>query len=736
MENRISALENDMGYMKSTMKTLIEKIHSHSIAIGELGKQMGKKVHEPAGEESEQMQQQCVVMSELRKRIDQMILPQREEVQKVRIEIGDDSKMEKLQVKYAEKEIDSGSPQNSSELSVQKLTATHIVKPSVTKNHTTVVDVIKENNGGLKGCENESVLEVMNNAGKVMSSNELQPKLTPKPEKVVEIVTETKEVIEVKRGKNQVIVFEPIPTPELRVLEASIKTLLEPKPPDLLSPELLQSESWDSDQLAMTLPRRSPLPPEPPDVARDAVLLPSPKPPEASHTGSRGVRFTTAEGGKVLEVKGEIEGKLSNTSVIHVLTLIGELIASLNLIIIGHIDHNIISLLEKKFTIWAEEILREKAQFNNNIRPMDKEYKLLDILIQLQWFLIVNPIQFQMVHNFVELFPRDIEIRVEGQKVIIFSEYASLLGNCARRQVKGFIVKLEVDIHDREVIEIFNTYFMCVNWTFLFEIFYKREGWNLIASGDAYSDVCQWLEREKVSPKSTICFLEQQGLQREFIGALKWLSVRKGNYNFAIVLIMKNLEKLREYLLGLKAEKYTRVIIIIHHMMQPSLDRYNKGEEINVCSLRSLVDKIELLSTALVETLAQFAWIEMLMQSWNLGRMKMKVAVVLGIMCRHAFIQWDPGELNFLIATTTNDYCLGDLLIFHGWFNFVFDRGKFDGCKISTLRTRLFEGVGIDENMDQILDYVNNGPKPRLWRVYERKKGSKEKKENNMINSE
>jgi hypothetical protein len=35
-----------------------------------------------------------------------MLLPQREEVQKASIEIGDDSKMEKLQVGYAEKEID------------------------------------------------------------------------------------------------------------------------------------------------------------------------------------------------------------------------------------------------------------------------------------------------------------------------------------------------------------------------------------------------------------------------------------------------------------------------------------------------------------------------------------------------------------------------------------------------------------------------------------------------------
>jgi seryl-tRNA synthetase len=135
MENRISALENDMVDLKSMMKTLIEEINSQSIAIGELGKQMGKKVYEPAGEESEQMQQQCVVLSELRKRINQLLLPQREEVQKVKIEIGDDSKMEKLQVKYAEKEMDSGSPENSSEQLDRKFPATTTVTPSVTKNH-------------------------------------------------------------------------------------------------------------------------------------------------------------------------------------------------------------------------------------------------------------------------------------------------------------------------------------------------------------------------------------------------------------------------------------------------------------------------------------------------------------------------------------------------------------------------------------------------------------------------
>ncbi|PNX77383.1 hypothetical protein L195_g033348 [Trifolium pratense] len=112
----------------------------------------------------------------------------------------------------------------------------------------------------------------------------------------------------------------------------------------------------------------------------------------------------------------------------------------------------------------------------------------------------------------------------------------------------------------------------------------------------------------------------------------------------AVFLIKNHLETLREYMLVLEVEEYTRVVIIIHHMIQPSVDRYNNGKEINVCLWSSLVDRNDLLPTALIE---------MLMQSWNLEGMK--VGFVLGNMGR-----WDPGELNILIATTTNGYCLGD----------------------------------------------------------------------------
>jgi pentatricopeptide repeat protein len=95
------------------------------------------------------------------------------------------------------------------------------------------------------------------------------------------------------------------------------------------------------------------------------------------------------------------------------------------------------------------------------------------------------------------------------------------------------------------------------------------------------------------------------------------------------------------------------------------------GKEVNGCSLRFLVDRSDLFSTALVETLMQF---------WNtvMGRSEgMKTRLVFGMMPLHAFIQWDPGELDFPIATTSSNYCWSGLLIFHGLLNFVFDRGKF-----------------------------------------------------------
>ncbi|CAJ2650789.1 unnamed protein product [Trifolium pratense] len=82
--------------------------------------------------------------------------------------------------------------------------------------------------------------------------------------------------------------------------------------------------------------------------------------------------------------------------------------------------------------------------------------------------------------------------------------------------------------------------------------------------------------------------------------------------------------------------------------------------------------------------------------------------------------QWDPGKFNVFLSKAAYEFCWRIVFISHGacihivvepydlalwntviWglLNFVFDRGKLDGCKISTLRTRLFEGVGIDRDL-------------------------------------
>jgi hypothetical protein len=44
MENRVVVLEDQMGDVKSMLKTLIEKIHTQSVSINDLSKQIGKKV--------------------------------------------------------------------------------------------------------------------------------------------------------------------------------------------------------------------------------------------------------------------------------------------------------------------------------------------------------------------------------------------------------------------------------------------------------------------------------------------------------------------------------------------------------------------------------------------------------------------------------------------------------------------------------------------------------------------
>ncbi|WJX23027.1 hypothetical protein P8452_12306 [Trifolium repens] len=97
---------------------------------------------------------------------------------------------------------------------------------------------------------------------------------------------------------------------------------------------------------------------------------------------------------------------------------------------------------------------------------------------------------------------------------------------------------LAIVLVDRECQEMDIT-FVCASLSIFLCGIGSLEGWNLIACNVACSVVYQWMEREKVSPKSIIWNswideFAQQGLQREFIYALKWLLVMKGNYGFQV----------------------------------------------------------------------------------------------------------------------------------------------------------------------------------------------------------
>ncbi|PNX59750.1 hypothetical protein L195_g051578 [Trifolium pratense] len=110
MDDRMGVLKTPMLNVTPTLQELTQQMQQHG----------------------QQMQQQSLVLSELIKRIGPKSPPRIEEIQKVNTEIGDDSMTQKLQVKYAEKTIDSRMLTNSSE------------RPSIVKNHTVGVAVVRK----------------------------------------------------------------------------------------------------------------------------------------------------------------------------------------------------------------------------------------------------------------------------------------------------------------------------------------------------------------------------------------------------------------------------------------------------------------------------------------------------------------------------------------------------------------------------------------------------------------
>ncbi|MCH82011.1 GPI-anchored wall transfer protein [Trifolium medium] len=130
-----------------------------------------------------------------------------------------------------------------------------------------------------------------------------------------------------------------------------------------------------------------------------------------------------------------------------------------------------------------------------------------------------------------------------------------------------------------------------------------------------------------------------------------------------IFLIIKNhLETLREYLLFLRTENM--VVLESIGMVKPL------AQGILVESFKYGMVIFDAIVVPCEEVFLSF--LLPLFDSLVLSKRN-----VMYRMSVRAFRQWDPGELNFPMATGTCDCCWNYLIIFCGLFNFIFDRGKF-----------------------------------------------------------
>ncbi|GAU39925.1 hypothetical protein TSUD_05170 [Trifolium subterraneum] len=132
---------------------------------------------------------------------------------------------EKLQVKYAEKAIDSGSLKNSSEQLDLKFPAPITTAPSIMKNHTVVVEGIEEINDESKDDEVEAVIKASIDDGEEKArfkqiDSGSETSVTAMSE-VLEAVNSDVKIIEVHRGREKVALEPPAKPPdtELKVVE-------------------------------------------------------------------------------------------------------------------------------------------------------------------------------------------------------------------------------------------------------------------------------------------------------------------------------------------------------------------------------------------------------------------------------------------------------------------------------------------------------------------------------------
>ncbi|XP_058780266.1 uncharacterized protein LOC131653932 [Vicia villosa] len=674
------------------------------------------------------------------------------------------------------------------------------------ENHDYVLNKTAESNSMPKGAENQSVLDVMNNTGEITSCNELRPRLTPQSEKIAEMVTEKKEVNEVQRGKNQVFVFKPPLSPEPTDLGSPIKTLLEPKPPELLPLELSPSDSRYSDQLTTTHPRGEP-PPKPSDGSILVggiceTILPQSEYSIIVH--------------RVITMKS-LQNELERVRVIEDPTRMkeGDIRANLSFCKLGQ-DLNIMGLVQldevisllgpiamgcnqgKSYRIYTKRHITQKPVYldSNPLLRQSKPPPLpilhvknvkwltpsLDLTSEMLFLMGVHIIKikngyvccFSHLQN-AELvtkqregstsakqyFPQSIAPNINhegsGMSSLIFTnglqrslgkELVEFLGRGA-----SWVLKLKISKKEKQKTYV-ATRTRAISRYESSKSVHVATRKTLDNFGQSANDVP--LELDEHEPEFLLLInVESPFMEKSLIAADHTPKRVKTDKNMLSYNILR-IKSLTNILLDIEKEIQALGVELVlidsilaasrketstptdcalikpsrHHMFgnvalavcyvlgihrfAMELDGYDQGL---VTSTRSIIvvnymvpkpilvsiDPLQVLEAIkrilgciypLVSRILSYMG-PVLNKSIERNDGFTRGPLGLAIMSLYYVVpirQWDPGEFNFPMAATTCDYCWNGLL------NFVFDRGKFDGCKFQPWGQGCFEGVGIDRD--------------------------------------
>jgi hypothetical protein len=211
-------------------------------------------------------------------------------------------------------------------------------------------------------------------------------------------------------------------------------------------------------------------------------------------------------------------------------------------------------------------------------------------------------------------------------------------------------------------------------------LYYLNEGFNVKAQNERVVDVCQWIASEEMSPDSARSTQIRKNLIKQSdMVILVHLELELDNIGKAL-LVDKSLLYLPECskfctFLGYVYKAVTCCLLMVCYQLTKKLQSFMLGEK---------VTQQPLIPSSNVWCIL-YKWMRKVPSTCCIYSKQGLMPLYYSRPIR----QWDPGELKFLIIGTTCVYCWNDLIIFHEWLNFVFDRGKFDGFKFSTLRTRL-----------------------------------------------